>query len=555
MKRLSAVVILLLLTFGTLSAQAGRYLVATRRPAREARLAVVRDAQESIDHGVRQFAVVEGFAADLTDDEVAELRKSPEVRYVSPVVERHILEVAPAPPFRSAPNSLATSQTVPYGIDMIHARQVWPATKGRGTVNVAIIDTGIDYHHPDLADNYQGGWNVIAKNADPFDDNHHGTHVAGILAAEDNNIGVVGVAPEAKIWAVKVLSNQGTGLDEDVVAGIEWVIQQKQAIGGNWIISMSIGSPTGSDLEQEVIQRAVDAGILVIAAAGNAAIEALDYPAAYPGVLSVGAVDAKSTIAPFSSYGQTLGIAAPGVDILSTYPVNSVSTADVQVGPGGDIFRGAAITGTPRTDVTGDFIFCGTGRVIDFQSPRREPGSFSVAGKIALIKRGDLTFNQKVRNAKAAGASAVIIYNKDSSEINGWTLIQRDCQGAICVDDPGDVAFDWPLTIALSNADGEALRVRAGQKPIIESFRFDSYGILSGTSMSTPHVSGTAALLWALAPDATALQIQNAILSTAQDLGASGYDKFYGYGLLNAYAAARYIAPARFSSSVAQPVR
>src|SRR5450759_552380 len=128
------------------------------------------------------------------------MQKSSDVRYLSPVVGRSV-EVIDMP--RLQPGSEARSshfQTVPYGIDLVHARDVWPVTRGKGTVNVVVIDTGIDYTHPDLKEAYAGGYNVFTKTNDPKDDHGHGTHVAGIIAAADNDFGVVGVAPEVRLW-------------------------------------------------------------------------------------------------------------------------------------------------------------------------------------------------------------------------------------------------------------------------------------------------------------------------------------------------------------------
>ncbi|MGZ4779703.1 MAG: S8 family serine peptidase, partial [Thermoanaerobaculia bacterium] len=176
-------------------AAATRYIVMTRPSAREACIRLRQT--DGRDRGVREFQQIDGFAATLTASEVAELRRSPYVRFVSPVVERHLLD-APATSFRPATETsiYQRMQTVPYGIDLVHARDVWTATRGgSANVNVAILDTGIDVNHPELKMAVRGGFNVIDKNGNIVDDNHHGTHVAGIIAAADNDVGVVGVAP------------------------------------------------------------------------------------------------------------------------------------------------------------------------------------------------------------------------------------------------------------------------------------------------------------------------------------------------------------------------
>src|SRR5438105_2086979 len=172
-------------------------------------------------------------------------------------------------------------------------------------------------------------------------DHGHGTHVAGTIAAVDNGIGVVGVAPEARLWSVKALDATGSGTNEDVVAAAQWVLAKKQELGGNWIVSMSFGSSSASRAEDEAFAKLRDADVLCVAAAGNSGFPALDYPAAYASVLSVGAIAADRTTAWFSSGGGTLGVMAPGVDVLSTVLPGSVPSS-VAAGAGG-----VRVAGTP----------------------------------------------------------------------------------------------------------------------------------------------------------------------------------------------------------------
>ncbi|MHA2402338.1 MAG: S8 family serine peptidase, partial [Candidatus Kariarchaeaceae archaeon] len=117
-------------------------------------------------------------------------------------------------------------QTIPWGIERINAPLVWNISDGSG-VNVSIIDSGIDYNHPDLQENFRGGYDFVNNDSDPLDDDGHGTHVAGIVAAANNDFGVVGVAPHAHVYAVKVLDENGEGFTSDVVAGIEWSVINK----------------------------------------------------------------------------------------------------------------------------------------------------------------------------------------------------------------------------------------------------------------------------------------------------------------------------------------
>ncbi len=521
-----------MLAFSAVSvfASTGRYLVAIRHPARSAPLLLLRDSDEAQVHAVRAFDAVNAFAADLTDSEVAALRRSPEVRYISPVVERHALDAVPLAPHANA-SPYEMGQTIPYGITMVRAPEVWRASKGNG-INVAILDTGIDMGHPDLEANIAGSYNTFTDGSDATDDNGHGTHVAGTIAALDNNIGVVGVAPEARIWPVKVLDSQGFGSDENIVEGLDWVMREKQLIGGDWVMNVSLGSRFISYVERDAFEEAMQEGIVVVAAAGNDGSTSIDYPAAYPGVIAVGAVDSTATLAPFSDQGPQLSLVAPGGDVLSTAIRGSMPVAAVTFE--GTTMTASTVQGSAAGEIDGPYVLCGLGRPEDFPP--------DTAGKVAVIERGDLTFNEKVRNAQVARAAAVILYNLDDSDYQSWTLVRPDCSNIAGCDDTTHV---WPVVLAVSAADGQRL---AASSPHVVAMGvwLENYRVMSGTSMATPHVSGTFALVWSLQPDAGASVVRDAILSTARPLAAPDPHPAYGYGLVDAYHAAKKIAPERF---------
>jgi subtilisin family serine protease len=531
MKKLFAVLFTLTAAMPLVAQTKSRYLISMRRTPAISALRMVRDVAESTTHNVRTFKTADFIGADLTEAEAAELRSNPDVAYVSPVVLRSLNDVPSGAPLRLAPATegrYSKTQTVAYGIDLVHARDVWPYTRGKGIVNVAVVDTGVDYNHPDLKDRYMGGYNAWTKTNDPKDDHGHGTHVSGIIAASDNNMGVVGVAPEVRLWAAKVLQSNGTGTDETVMAGIDWVINKKREIGGNWIINLSLGSTAASDPERAIFQRAIDENILVVAAAGNRASRGLDWPAAYDRVVAVSAIDSKSALADFSSFGDGVVFASPGVDVLSTYRVGFVTIAAIE---SGTALLGSALPlqGCNIGEVTADTVFCGLGK------PEEIPAN--IQGKIALIKRGELQFREKARNALKAGAVAVVIIPPvDDINRGGWTLIV----------DSADADTKWGVVISASAKDGQNLIDNAGKSPITVSYASDDYTFMSGTSMATPHVAGVAALVWALAPDASAEQIRLAMKLSAFDLGLKGYDEQFGYGRIDALAAAKYVAPSRF---------
>jgi len=203
-----------------------------------------------------------------------------------------------------------------WGVKRIGAGIVHAYNKGTG-VKLVIMDTGIDYTHEDLDANYAGGYDFVNGDDEPMDDHGHGTHVAGTVAAEDNDIGVVGVAPEAALYALKVLDETGGGYWSDVIAAIQWSVDN-----GMQVINMSFGGTGTSDVEV-ACQEAYDAGILLVAAAGNSGNppgkgDNIGDPAGYTSVIAVAATDQNDKRASWSSTGPDLELSAPGVDINST---------------------------------------------------------------------------------------------------------------------------------------------------------------------------------------------------------------------------------------------
>jgi len=211
-------------------------------------------------------------------------------------------------------NDLSSAQVIPWGVSRVQAPKVWDVTEGN-TVKVGIIDTGIDGKHPDLRGNVKGGVNTYNSTSPFTDENGHGTHVAGTVAALNNSFGVVGVAPRVELYALKCFSPDGTATLTDIAQAIDWAIHHQVHV-----LNMSFGSREESQILHSAIKAALRAGIIMIASSGNAS-ESLDYPARYPEVFAIGAIDQKDRVAKFSNYGRTLNYVAPGVDILSTWPV------------------------------------------------------------------------------------------------------------------------------------------------------------------------------------------------------------------------------------------
>ena len=220
----------------------------------------------------------------------------------------------------------------------IDAPEAWAISTGSPAVRVAVIDTGVDYNHPDLAANYVGGDDFTAGDGDPMDDHGHGTHVSGTIAAAMNNLtgdpgkeeGVVGVAPNASILAYKVCDAAGACTD----FGIQQAIESAVAAGAN-VINMSLGSTEYSASLDEAVQYAWSRNVVVVAGAGNNGNTQLFYPAALENVISVGAFDEDHRRASFSNYGSWVDISAPGNVIMSTYPRAGCAGAEPEPGDTG----------------------------------------------------------------------------------------------------------------------------------------------------------------------------------------------------------------------------
>ena len=200
---------------------------------------------------------------------------------------------------------------IPWGVKRVNAAGAWAFTSGKG-VKVAVVDTGIDFRHPDLAPNYKGGWNAIVSTATPLDDQGHGTHVSGTIAAVKDLKGVVGVAPSVDLYGVKVLDKNGSGQYSWVVAGIEWAV-----MNGMDVINMSLGGGSGTEALKAIMNKSKEMGVAVVCAAGNDS-GPVNYPAKYPEAIAVSASDSSDKIAYFSSRGPEIVVIAPGVNVYST---------------------------------------------------------------------------------------------------------------------------------------------------------------------------------------------------------------------------------------------
>lgn len=220
---------------------------------------------------------------------------------------------------KGKPRPSQPAQVLPWGIDRIDAELAWATTNGAG-VKVGIVDTGIDIDHADLMANIKGGVNAINPTRSYNDDNGHGTHVAGTVAAANNTVGVVGGASAAELYAIKVLSSSGSGYLSDIVEGLDWAIQNKMQV-----INMSLGTSSNVQSFHDAVIKVYQAGIVQVAAAGNSG-GPVGYPAAYDEVIAVSAIDSSDRLASFSSYGKAVDLTAPGVSVYSSYNTGGYAT-------------------------------------------------------------------------------------------------------------------------------------------------------------------------------------------------------------------------------------
>lgn len=236
--------------------------------------------------------------------------------------------------------------SIPWGIKRIRAPQTWKLARG-SRIRIAVIDTGLDYSHQDLAHAAERGYNVLQPLLPPHDDNGHGTHIAGTIAAYNAHSGMSGVAPEALIYPVKAFDHNGSATIADIITGIEWAIDNRMHI-----INMSFGMRRSSKALHDVIRRAYRAGIVIVASAGNDGLARADYPARYPEVISVGATTRQNRRLSISNRGKQVDLYAPGEKVVSTWLYRRYHTLSGTSMAAGYVSGAAALLLSLRRDLT-----------------------------------------------------------------------------------------------------------------------------------------------------------------------------------------------------------
>ena len=453
---------------------------------------LVRAAGGTIHH---EFQGLNAVAATLPQAALDGLRRNPNVIAIE---EDAIRE----------PYSHTGGQTVPYGISMVQADQVNDDFAAQR--KICIIDSGYWRDHVDLQ-NASVTASPNSGTGDPFTDKcGHGSHVAGTISAIDNTVGVIGVLPNQRInlHIVKVFGDScGWTYSSSLVAAAD------QCVANNAnIISMSLGGSFKSRFEQTAFNNYNNQGVLSVAAAGNSGGNQKSYPASYPSVISVAAIDSNKQVASFSQQNDQVELSAPGVGVLSTVPWHDENS----LAAGSNSFVGTRLEGAADTG--------GTAGALADGGLCTSSGSWS--GKVVLCERGSISFCDKATNVKNGGGVAAVVYNNVSGGFLG--TLGTGCSGASI---PG---------IGLSQEDGQQALGSVGQSgTVVSEFTDDASGYepWDGTSMATPHVSGVAGLVWSHFPACSNDQIRTVLRNTAEDLGGAGKDNAYGYGLVRAAAA------------------
>jgi len=404
---------------------------------------------------------------------------------------------------------------------------------GAGVV-VGVLDTGIDYNHPDLAGNIINdcGTDGVTRDFLDGDDcsiddtfNGHGTSVASVIASASNGIGLVGNAPEAKIRPYRVCDG-GCPLSA-IVGGI----MQATADGVD-VINMSFGGGIGGGklfentpdgFEASAIQAAAQADIVLVASAGNGASQKVQFPAGFAQVLAVGATNITDAPASFTNYGGWVDITGPGVNNPTATCSGCVTEAFVnELTPNANNYSANQMTNSPIAAVSNVEIEHAGNACAPLPAG-------SLTGKAAFIRRGSCSFAQKVFNAEAAGAVGSVVANNIPGNFFG-TL--------------GTFASTGPA-VSISQSDGDALEtdILAGTTTVDLGTirRFDiGYWLISGTSFSSPTVAGVAALVRQANPNLTELEVRKILTSTAQPIGPQ---VIFGAGMVDAYSAVQAAMP------------
>ena len=449
-------------------------------------------------------------------EEVKGLMNNPHIQLIEADQKRELMSA-----YSDDSGNPMLEQLTPYSVYQSQADQV--TFNANAGMKVCVIDSGLDRSNPDFV------WNNITGDNDSGTgnwDEHggpHGTHVAGTIGAADNNIGVVGMAPGVDMHIVKVFNADGWGYSSDLAHAADKCTQA----GAN-IISMSLGGGGANSTEENAFKAFTDAGGLVVAAAGNDGNDVRSYPAGYSSVMMVGGNDNNNdryTESQYPSCTVTTGkgrkqttttdetvcveITAGGVDVLSTYPAGMATNSTVSAD--GQAFASSAMENAGNA--SGNSYYMGTAEATDS----------GANGNVCIIDRGNISFHDKVQNCENSGGIGAIIINNEV----GMLYATLGDTNATSIPAAGAAFEDRAALLAASTAN--------------VSIGTSDYGLMTGTSMATPAISGIAALVWSNHNNCTGTEIREALKATAMDSGAAGHDVHFGHGIAQAKAANDYL--------------
>ncbi|MGZ9586106.1 S8 family serine peptidase [Paenibacillus marinisediminis] len=468
--------------------------------------------------------VFNGMAMEIAANKVDVLLSNPLVKAVYPNNEMFASPVEHA-------SALKAEQTV---AEYLGAGAFWnKGIKGEG-IKVGVLDTGMDYNHPDLKSNYFGGYDAYDDDDNPFEtrpqdrpanmppvnergnayETSHGTHVAGIIAGSGTVAGgMKGVAPEADLYAYRVLGPYGSGSTETVLSGIDHAVKD-----GMDVINLSLGSEDNDQYSADsvALNNAMLKDIVVVVSSGNSG----------PGHSTAGTPSVAETV--ISVGNTTLPTLSPTITVLGKTYVGDMLANSVELG---DLVNQSL-----------PVVHAGLGSVKDFEG-------IDVKGKIALIQRGGFSFGEKASNAQQAGAKAVIIYNNTEGYLTSVTLgdykVKIPAMGIRKADGEFLIASlkaDPELKVTLNNKpEADFVNDSSSRGPALPKFNlkpdisapgsairstlpaFDgkyekAYGEKSGTSMAAPQVAGAAALLRQYNSDWSAMDIKTLLMNTSKNL-------------------------------------
>lgn len=467
----------------------------------------------------RRLPRLDAIALRMSTADAERLARNPDVLWVErdpPRFPVAALRTAPsAADIPPAPGSNST-QIIPWGVNAVQAAGL-PGVTTAG-IRICVIDSGYDLGHEDkpVRPTVAGEDDPLGTGAWTRDEAGHGTHVSGTINARNNTVGVLGVFPRAPMYIVKVFNAANTwAYSSDLIAALDRCIA-----AGAKVVNMSLGGDAPSYAEQLAFRKARDAGVIAVAAAGNDGTALLSYPASYPSVISVAAVDPNLLRAGFSNFNSRVQLSAPGVSVLSTVPRGTNAKAELTSGLGTQSVAPMDNFPIPKSPVSGRIANCGLAGT---------PAACAGAnGAICLIERGTYFFWEKAQSCQAAGGIGAVVYNRagEAGVVNG-TL--------------GDTHVDIPI-VGTDRITGLSLLQSYLGTTATLTFSDRAYAYYDGTSMAAPHVAGVAALVWSRHPNCDSETVRLSLMATARDLGVPGRDPDYGAGLVRARAANAWLA-------------